>query len=115
MTPKERVEQLQRIYEEGGGEALDELALAIFEGLRAHRLKLAQADNVPPYVVASDRALRDIALIQPRSCEELIDAHGIGPAKILKYGDGLVAVVTEVRAQMKAETQKRLRSQGGEG
>jgi len=85
-----------------GNEVLDETARAIFEGLRAHRLKLAQAEGVPPYVVASDRALRDIALRQPITREELIDAHGIGPAKVRKYGEGLVAVVAEVRAQRAA-------------
>jgi ATP-dependent DNA helicase RecQ len=83
-------------------EAMDETARAIFEALRSHRLTLAQAEGVPPYVIASDRALRDIALIQPTTCEELIDAHGIGPTKIRRYGDGLVAVVTEVRAQRAA-------------
>ena len=34
----------------------------LFEALRAHRLKLSRAQGVPPYVVASDRTLRDIAV-----------------------------------------------------
>ena len=81
------------------GEVMDETAQAIFEALRSHRLKLAQAAGVPPYVVASDRALREIALLQPNTREELQEAHGIGPAKVRKYGDGLMAVVAEVRAR----------------
>ena len=84
------------------GEAMDETARAIFEALRAHRLKLAHAAGVPPYVVASDRALRDIAVLQPTTCEQLLDAHGIGPTKVRRYGEGLVAVVAEVRAQRAA-------------
>jgi len=48
---------------------------------------------VPPYVVASDRALRDIAALRPRTAAELELAHGIGPAKAAKYGAGFLEVV----------------------
>jgi ATP-dependent DNA helicase RecQ len=44
-------------------------------------------------VVASDRTLREIALLRPRNLQELELAHGIGPAKLEKYGAGLLAVV----------------------
>ena len=81
---------------------MDETARAIFEALRSHRLTLAHAAAVPPYVIASDRALRDIAVLQPTNCEELLEAHGIWPTKVRRYGDGLVAVVAEVRAQRAA-------------
>jgi ATP-dependent DNA helicase RecQ len=40
-------------------------------------------------VIASDRTLREIALLRPHSLEELELAHGIGPAKRDKYGAGL--------------------------
>ena len=39
---------------------------ALFEALRRHRLEVAHAEGVPPYVVATDRALRDIAALRPR-------------------------------------------------
>ena len=48
---------------------------------------------MPPYVVASDRTLRDIANLRPRNADELALAHGIGPAKLERYGPGLLAVV----------------------
>jgi len=48
---------------------------------------------VPPYVVASDRSLRDIAVLRPKTLTELQSAHGIGPAKATRYGDGILAVV----------------------
>jgi ATP-dependent DNA helicase RecQ len=75
-------------------EQLDAEGRALFEALRRHRLALARGEGVPPYVIASDRTLREIALLQPQSLEELELAHGIGPAKREKYGAGLLAVVS---------------------
>lgn len=74
---------------------LDAAALALFQRLRAHRLQLASRDGVPPYVVASDRSLRDLALLRPSSREQLLLAHGIGPAKADKYGADLLAVIAD--------------------
>ena len=74
---------------------LDAAQGALFEALRAHRLEVARDEGVPPYVVASDRALRDIARLQPADFETLQLANGIGPNKAARYGDGLLAVVRD--------------------
>ncbi len=76
---------------------LDGEGRALFEALRRHRLALARREGVPPYVIANDRALREIATLRPRNLEELDLAHGIGPAKRKKYGAGLLAVVSGER------------------
>ena len=81
-----------------GDGGLDTLSLAIFEELRAFRLETARRDGVPPYVVASDRSLRDIAQLRPTDLEELQLAHGIGPSKAEKYGVDLVRIVAGVLA-----------------
>ena len=72
---------------------LDSADAALFEALRAHRLETARADRVPPYVVASDRTLRELAELRPRTLADLESIYGIGPAKAAKYGDGFLAVV----------------------
>lgn len=77
---------------------LDAAALALFEALRRHRLAVARAEGVPPYHVATDRALRDVALLRPATLAELEEAHGIGPAKAARYGEGLLAVVRDAAA-----------------
>jgi len=61
--------------------------------LRRHRLALTRREGVPPYVIASDHTLREIALLRPRNLQELELVHGIGPAKREKCGAGLLAVV----------------------
>jgi ATP-dependent DNA helicase RecQ len=73
----------------------DPAAAHVFEALRVYRLKLAQEWGVPPYVVASDRTLRDIALLRPRTLHELGLAHGIGPQKLERFGKGMLDIVRE--------------------
>jgi ATP-dependent DNA helicase RecQ len=72
---------------------LDAAAAAVFEALRGYRREVAHREGVPPYVVASDRSLRDLARLRPHSTAELQLAHGIGPAKAEKYGPELIAVI----------------------
>jgi superfamily II DNA helicase RecQ len=44
-------------------------------------------------MIASDRTLRDIALLRPRTLNELLMAHGIGRHKADRYGAGFLQVV----------------------
>jgi ATP-dependent DNA helicase RecQ len=74
---------------------LDACGLALFEALRAFRLAEARSQKVPPYVIASDRSLRDIARLRPTTLGALELAHGIGPAKVERYGAAVVAIVKQ--------------------
>ena len=74
---------------------LDSAAQALFEALRRHRLAVARAEGLAPFIVASDRTLRDIAMLRPRTRAELEMAHGVGPHKAERYGPGLLRVVAE--------------------
>jgi len=76
-------------------ETLGDRDSVLFDALRSYRLKRASASGVPPYVVASDRTLREIAAARPRTIDDLLLIHGIGPAKAKRYGKGLLAVVAE--------------------
>ena len=75
-----------------GGE-LDDRGRELFEQLRAFRLAEARRQKVPPYVIASDRSLRDIARLRPASAGALEMAHGIGPAKVERYGAAILEIV----------------------
>ena len=74
---------------------LDAAGLALFEALREFRLAEARRQGVPPYVIASDRTLRDIARLRPATAGALELAHGIGPAKVERYGAAIVAIVKQ--------------------
>jgi ATP-dependent DNA helicase RecQ len=73
--------------------AVDAVSSTVFEALRAHRLSVSRAQGVPPYVVASDRTLREVAALQPRTLGELMRVYGIGAAKIDRYGRGFLDTV----------------------
>jgi ATP-dependent DNA helicase RecQ len=48
---------------------------------------------VPPYVVFHDRVLHEIADTHPTSVGELAQIAGVGPAKLERYADELLAVI----------------------
>jgi ATP-dependent DNA helicase RecQ len=72
---------------------LDVAAQGLFEALRRHRLTVARVEGVAPFIVASDRTLREIAMLRPRTLDELQLAHGVGRHKAERYGAGLLQVV----------------------
>jgi len=82
-----------------GADVLDALGQRLFDELRRHRLALARREGVPPYVVASDRTLRDVARLRPRTRDALLLAHGIGPAKAERYGAMLLEIVAAVSSE----------------
>ena len=47
----------------------------------------------PPYVVFHDSVLQAIAAAQPASLGELSQIAGVGPAKLERYGEELLALV----------------------
>ncbi len=58
----------------------------LFETLRKTRKELADASNVPPYVVFSDRTLVEMATYLPRDPEAMLHIHGVGRVKLDRYG-----------------------------
>lgn len=54
---------------------------ALFEQLRAVRMKLAREQGVPPFVVFSDQTLKEMSAVQPKTEEELLHIKGIGAQK----------------------------------
>lgn len=64
----------------------------LFEILRSRRRELAAAENVPPYVIFSDKTLSEIALKLPLTHEALLEIHGIGAHKFEKYGEILLEI-----------------------
>jgi ATP-dependent DNA helicase RecQ len=62
----------------------------LFDRLRAVRLRLARARNVPPYVIFHDTTLRELARVKPRSVAELGGIYGIGESKAARFGQEFI-------------------------
>jgi len=60
--------------------------VGLFEILRALRRTLADENNVPAYVVFSDRTLLEMADVKPRDTIEMLGVSGVGEHKMKQYG-----------------------------
>jgi ATP-dependent DNA helicase RecQ len=67
----------------------------LFEALRACRRSLAEAANVPPYVIFHDSTLREMATVQPINLAALGNLTGVGARKLEAYGDAFLAVLQQ--------------------
>jgi DNA helicase-2/ATP-dependent DNA helicase PcrA len=66
-----------------------------FETLKAWRLERARADEVPAYIVFNNATLEEIAGRRPGSLAELAAIPGVGPAKLERYGEAVLAALAE--------------------
>ena len=66
---------------------------ALLDGLRALRTTLARRERVPAYVVFADRTLREMARAKPHTPEALGLVHGVGAAKLARYGAAFLRVI----------------------
>ncbi|WP_162942082.1 ATP-dependent helicase [Desertimonas flava] len=62
--------------------------------LRAWRTQRAKDDGVPAYIVLNDKSLRAIAAAMPTTAKALVQCDGIGPAKLERYGDEILAIIS---------------------
>lgn len=66
---------------------------ALLAALVAWRRELARENSVPAYVIAHDLVLARVASAMPRNERDLLAIKGIGPAKVERYGEELLAAV----------------------
>lgn len=67
----------------------------LFEKLRGLRTEFAAKENVPPFVVFSDKSLMEMATTFPHDQEEFTGVNGVGPVKWSKYGDQFLEMIKE--------------------
>jgi len=67
----------------------------LFEALRRRRSELAKAQRVAAYVVFADKTLIDMARRKPQTVLEMAAVHGIGEAKLARYGQDFLDVIRQ--------------------
>ena len=65
----------------------------LIDALRACRKALADAHEVPPYVIFSDKTLQELAARRPATLDELLDVFGMGKVKVERYGKEILSVI----------------------
>ncbi|MDR2528712.1 MAG: DNA helicase RecQ [Synergistaceae bacterium] len=77
----------------------------LFKRLRVLRRKLAEEQEVPPYIVFTDAVLYAMCSSLPQNGEELLAIPGVGKAKLARYGKSFLQVIREWRAVRKIQRQ----------
>jgi ATP-dependent DNA helicase RecQ len=67
---------------------------ALLSALKARRRALADAANVPAYVVFPDRTLIEMAERRPQTLDEMAAINGVGAKKLDSYGRVFLEVIT---------------------
>ncbi|HYF91885.1 MAG TPA: HRDC domain-containing protein [Symbiobacteriaceae bacterium] len=65
----------------------------VYNRLKSWRLHVARELNVPSYFILSNAHLANVALVCPRSLDELAACPGLGPKKLAQFGETLLAEV----------------------
>ncbi len=58
----------------------------LYDILRNQRKEMADKSNLPPYIIFPDKTLLEMSSFFPQSMENLLNIHGVGEAKLEKYG-----------------------------
>ena len=67
----------------------------LFEILRQYRYQMAQKAHIPPYIIFSDKTLREMSTYLPVNREEMLAINGVGNSKYEKYGKAFENLIQE--------------------
>ena len=67
----------------------------LFQKLRALRLDIARELGKPPYIVFSDKTLRDMVRVKPIADDQFLAVNGVGESKLKQYGERFMAAIRE--------------------
>lgn len=65
----------------------------LFEVLRQIRREIAEREKVPPFVVFSDKSLKDMCIRQPKNSTQFLEVSGVGESKLEKYGKTFIDAI----------------------
>ncbi len=67
----------------------------LFEVLRQIRKEIADREKVPPFVVFSDKSLKDMCARRPKDSTQFLEVSGVGESKLEKYGKTFIDAIKE--------------------
>jgi len=73
----------------------DDYDVDMYDKLRDLRTQIASKAGIPPYIVFSDKTLKDLSSKTPQNKEEMLAVHGIGEVKFERYGKAFLALLSE--------------------
>jgi ATP-dependent DNA helicase RecQ len=74
-------------------ELSDEEENNLFIKLKAKRMQLSKAQNLPPYIIFHDKTLIEMVKVKPKSFDDMLKISGVGEAKIRNYGEDFLQIL----------------------
>lgn len=76
-------------------EVQGEVNYELFELLRKLRFSIAKEEHMPPYIIFSDKVLREMSVKVPANENEFLLISGVGEVKCEKYGKRFLEVIEQ--------------------
>ncbi|MDD2658159.1 MAG: DNA helicase RecQ [Methylococcales bacterium] len=76
---------------------------ALWDALRAKRREIADAQDVPPYIIFHDATLMAILEARPANRQQMALLPGVGEQKLKLYADQFLAVISDYEGSHKAQ------------
>ncbi|MFP4418110.1 MAG: DNA helicase RecQ [Chitinispirillaceae bacterium] len=96
LFKKEKVimlkQQMTKPKKKAASESKD-YSQSLFDKLRELRMDLARAQNIPPYIVFSDKTLREMASKYPITPTDMYGISGVGARKMEQYGEAFINAI----------------------
>ena len=75
----------------------DDYDVEVYDRLRDLRTQIASQKGIPPYIVFSDKTLKDLSVKVPQDKEAMLEVHGIGEVKFERYGEEFLTLLNNVQ------------------
>jgi len=73
----------------------DDYDVEVYDKLRDLRTQIASEKGIPPYIVFSDKTLKDLSVKTPQDKEAMLSVHGIGEVKFERYGKEFLTLLND--------------------
>lgn len=74
---------------------------ALFEQLRKLRLNLAREQGIAPFMIFSDKTLKNMCQSMPTNSEEFLAVSGVGKVKLEQYGEKFISKIEQYQKKLK--------------
>lgn len=75
----------------------DDYDVEVYDRLRDLRTQIASEKGIPPYIVFSDKTLKDLSMKIPQDKEAMLEVHGIGEVKFERYGKEFLTLLNDAQ------------------
>jgi ATP-dependent DNA helicase RecQ len=92
----------QKIQKSTSEQSFDE---RLYERFKSLRKELAQTNEVPAYVIFSDKVLKEFSAKLPTSKEAMLEINGVGEVKFEKYGKTFLELCQAIQEEFPSNTE----------